>query len=218
MSFFSIPPSRVGEDWGGSIADMADYLVPEPQSEDPAQAFEALRGEVSLLRHAVEGLTAARDRMPDYSPTLAATAETLQVMTKAVSRIEQSPAVKTTFPQLAAEIGKAGTDVRAEDRASLHGVRDALLQAVGRVDGIVERGQAADQQLRRLIWCSVGAAIVGMLLMAVMPGAIARSLPESWHVPEWMAARVLRMEQSAAGKRLVETAPQHKQGGDIQER
>jgi len=38
---------------------------------DLAQAFEALRGEVSLTRMALEGLTAARERIPDYSPTLA---------------------------------------------------------------------------------------------------------------------------------------------------
>ena len=38
--------------------------------DDPATAFAALRGEVSLLRRAVEGLTAERQNVPDYSPTL----------------------------------------------------------------------------------------------------------------------------------------------------
>lgn len=45
----------------------------EPSQSAPSdinEAFEALRREVSLTRHAVEGLTAARERVPDYSPPL----------------------------------------------------------------------------------------------------------------------------------------------------
>ena len=37
---------------------------------DINDAFEALRREVSLTCHAVEGLTAARERVPDYSTPL----------------------------------------------------------------------------------------------------------------------------------------------------
>ena len=46
-------------------------------ADDPARAFEKLRGEVSLLRLAVEGLTAARENIeiPDYQPTLTKTQE-----------------------------------------------------------------------------------------------------------------------------------------------
>src|SRR3546814_2326084 len=46
-------------------------------NNDPASAFEALRGEISLLRRAVEGLTAERQAAPNYKPTLAAMAERL---------------------------------------------------------------------------------------------------------------------------------------------
>src|SRR3546814_19910237 len=46
-------------------------------NNDPASAFEALRGEISLLRRAVEGLTAERQAAPNYKPTLAAMAEQL---------------------------------------------------------------------------------------------------------------------------------------------
>lgn len=185
---------------------MADLLDLTPRPDDPAQAFDALRGEVSLLRHAVEGLTSTRDRMPDYGPTLGAMAEALKETSGALHQIEDSPAMRMTPAALRAAIDKVSVDVRAEDRASLHETRDALWKAIGRVDGIVERGQAADRQMRRLLHCTAGGALVGMLLMAVLPGAIARSLPESWHVPEWMATRVMRMEQREAGERLVERA------------
>lgn len=43
----------------------------DPQQDDPEEAFDAVRRELSLLRHALEGLTAAREKIPDYSATLA---------------------------------------------------------------------------------------------------------------------------------------------------
>ena len=42
--------------------------------------------------------------------------------------------------------------------------------------------------------------------MAILPGAVARSLPASWHVPEWMAARTIGMHQRAAGERMIATS------------
>ncbi|RYG89076.1 MAG: hypothetical protein EON59_02245 [Alphaproteobacteria bacterium] len=56
---------------------MTDNLPESVPADDIAEAFEALRGEVSLTRRAVEGLTAARERVPDYSATLGKMAEAL---------------------------------------------------------------------------------------------------------------------------------------------
>jgi hypothetical protein len=78
-----------------------------------------------------------------------------------------------------------------------------LQRSIGRIDGIVERGQAADRQWRRVIWAAAGGALAGIVLMTFLPGAIARSLPASWHVPEWMAARTLRLPQRTAGVRMI---------------
>ncbi len=191
---------------------MAEAPAPNATSDHPAQAFEALRGEVSLLRRAVEGLASTRDKVPDYSPTLGAMAEALNTTTASLDRIERSPAVRLTPVALTAEIDKAAAPARDADRTAARETHAALWKAIGRIDGIVERGQAADQQLRWLIGSGAGGAVLGMLLMAVLPGAVARSLPESWHVPEWMAARTLRMEQRAAGVRLMETAPKEREG------
>jgi hypothetical protein len=87
--------------------------------------------------------------------------------------------------------------------------RDALSRSIGRIDGIVERGQAADRQLRRLFWADSGGALGGMLLMSILPGAIARSLPASWHVPEWMAARTLRLDERTEAARPTATSRDH---------
>ena len=73
-------------------------IEPTPQSapSDINEAFEALRREVSLTRHAVEGLTAARERVPDYSTPLGQIIEALKRTLASLDRIEKSPAVQLT--------------------------------------------------------------------------------------------------------------------------
>ncbi|MBY0284273.1 MAG: hypothetical protein K2W81_09955 [Sphingomonas sp.] len=185
---------------------MTDNLSATAPVDDIDQAFEALRGEVSLTRRAVEGLTAARERVPDYSATLGQMAEVLKRTAEGIDRVEQSPAVRLSPAALTDEIVKASAEARAEDRALLRETRDALMRSIGRIDGIVERGQAADVQVRWLIWTCAGGTLAGMMLMAILPGAVARSLPASWHVPEWMAARTIGLDQRAAGERMIATS------------
>ena len=185
---------------------MTENLSAAAPADDIDQAFEALRGEVSLTRRAVEGLTAARERVPDYSATLDQMAEVLQRTAEGIDRVERSPAGRLSPAALAAELIKASAEARAEDHVLLSETRDALTRSIGRIDGIVERGQAADVHVRRLIWTGAGGALGGMLLMAILPGAVARSLPASWHVPEWMAARTIGLDQRAAGERMIATS------------
>jgi hypothetical protein len=186
---------------------MTDDATQTSSIEDFTQAFEAQRVEVSLIRAAVEELTAARERIPDYSTTLGQMAEALKGAADGIDRIERSPAARLSPATLTAAIVKASVDARAQDHALLQETRDALSRSIGRIDGIVERGQAADRQWQRVIWASAGGAIGGMLLMSILPGAVARLLPASWHVPEWMAARTIRLDQREAGERMIATAP-----------
>jgi hypothetical protein len=185
---------------------MTDNLPESAPADHITDAFEALRGEVSLTRRAVEGLTAARERVPDYSATLGKMAEALKQATEGIDRIERSPAVRLSPAALADEIRKASIEARAEDRALLRETRDRMTRSIGHIDGIVERGQAADRQVRRLVWVGTGGVLAGMLLMAILPGAVARSLPASWHVPEWVAARTIGLDQRAAGERMIATS------------
>uniref|UniRef100_UPI0035CC4F79 DUF6118 family protein n=1 Tax=uncultured Sphingomonas sp. TaxID=158754 RepID=UPI0035CC4F79 len=186
---------------------MANDLTQTDPTDDISSAFEALRGEVSLTRLAVEGLTAARERIPDYSVTLGQMAQALKAATNGIERIERSPAVSLSPTAMTAELVKASVEARAEDRTLLTHTRDALARSIGRVDGIVERGQSADRQWERVLWAAGGGAFAGILLMSILPGAVARSLPASWHVPEWMAARTMGMDQREAGARLLNNAP-----------
>lgn len=185
---------------------MTNETAQTAPGDDPAVAFEELRRAVSLTRAAVEGLTAARERIPDYSDTLG---EMLAVQKDAddrLGRIERSPAISLSPAAMAAEIVKASEAARAADRTQMREVRDEMLRAIGRIDTMVDHGRAAHHQRRLLISTGLGAAAVATLLMAILPGAVARSLPASWHVPEWMAARTIGLDQREAGERMVATS------------
>jgi hypothetical protein len=71
---------------------------------------------------------------------------------------------------------------------------ETVMQSVGRIDGIVERGQVTDRREWQQRWRTAGCVAGGMLIWSVLPGTVARSLPESWHVPEWMASRTMARE------------------------
>ncbi|WP_058734451.1 hypothetical protein [Sphingomonas sanguinis] len=166
----------------------------QPTDESTGQtalAFEDLRVEISLLRRAVEGLTAAREHMPDYTPTLGSMMTQLKTTQEALHRIERSPAVALTPVDLTKQIVQAAANARAEDARKLDEARDTIARSIGRIDGIVERGQSVEGQSRLLRRSCVATALATMLLWSILPGAIARSLPASWHVPEWMAARIV---------------------------
>lgn len=101
---------------------------------------------------------------------------------------------------------KATEVMRAQDRQVLDQWRDLFARSIGRMDGIVERGQAADRQWQHRLWCVAGGAVGGILLWSALPGMVARALPESWHVPEWMAARTMGLAMPVAGERMLRVA------------
>ncbi len=206
MSSRSISASRVGAGLESRLVamtstDQADTAI--------AAVFEELRREVSLTRAAVEGLTAARERIPDYSVTLAQIAERLEATAATVDRIEKAPAVSLSPNEMTTEIVQAGSAARAADARLLNEARDALSRSIGQVDGIVKRGQAVDRQLRQQVWTGAVCGLAGMLLWSILPGAVARSLPTSWHVPEWMAARTMRTDHRRTAEWAIQQPRLH---------
>jgi hypothetical protein len=170
-------------------------MTQDPPSElDPVEAFEAVRHELSLLHNAVLGLTAAREKIPDYGASLAELHTLVDDARRGLAAIEQSPSLQMTIATIAKDVRTAAEAVRLEDRRMLDTSRAAIDKSVGAINAIVQRGQAADKQEERLISAACGGVVAGILLWSILPGAIARSLPSSWHVPEWMAARMLGRE------------------------
>ena len=163
----------------------------EPQETDPAEAFEGVRRELSLLHRAVEGLTAARENIPDYSATLGSTERALRHMGGRLEAIEKSPAIRLTPVAMVREISEVAQTARAEDHKALAGASATLLRSLDQIDAIVQRKRGRDEQNRLLFWIGTGTFVSGILFWSILPGPIIRSLPEKWHAPEWMAAHMV---------------------------
>src|SRR3546814_11695475 len=78
------------------MMDEDNYRNNGRAGDDPQAAFEQLRGEVALVRLAVEGLARARGSIEihDYQPTLATTEKILLALTLRVDLLADSPATK----------------------------------------------------------------------------------------------------------------------------
>ena len=189
---------------------------PAPQSEpeleaakesDPAtEAFARLEGEMAMVRHTVQNM--ARERadivIPDYTATLSQMADQLAKVFKTLSTIGSKPAIELTPEDIAVQIKRASLDM-LRDSSDLfrHGRKDLDL-ATGRLAAIVGRVRTEAEQ-KRQTWRFAGVGVLaGILLWSILPGTIARAVPDSWHWPERMAGRILR-ESSRwnAGSRMM---------------
>lgn len=196
--------------------DEDDYRGDRPMDDDPALAFEQLRGEVastrsevSLLRAAIEGLTAARESIdiPDYEPTLARTERILVALAQRVDPIAKSPALAMTPEHMASQIASAATIARREDQRLVAQARLALDQTTREIGNRLALARRGDEQNRWLmIACGCG-VLSGLFLYALLAGPIARMAPAAWRWPERMATQALgEATQWNAGQRLMQSA------------
>lgn len=171
-----------------------------------AHAFGELRGEISLLRRAVERLTDERTDQPDYAPSLEAIAKRLEDVCVWAQRVSERPALKLTPETLGREIAAAATNSRAQDQQLLERATSAMEAASSRIDAMIARSRSVAEQDSELLRNRIAFAVAGMALFAILPGAIARSLPVSWAVPERMAARMLGTDMWHAGQNMMAKA------------
>lgn len=176
------------------MPDLVPHIPDHETADDAAMAFDQLGRRISLLQAAIEGLAAERGNMPDYTDTLGDMDARLSGIDRQLTAIGDRPAMKLSPTAMTDELQRLAVEARAEDRTSLSEARNALVRALGQVDGIVLRARATQDQRRRLIGAAGSGFVAGILLWSVLPGAIARSLPESWGVPQWMAERTLGCE------------------------
>jgi hypothetical protein len=188
--------------------DEGDYRDEPQTGDDPAVAFERLRGEVSLLRSAIEGLTAARAAIdiPDYEPTLERTEKVLVILAQQIDGMRKSPAMtltpETMGSRLNASVMESVNTLRSHTQAS----KSALDGTVSELRGIIRSARTGDEQSRWLYLSGGGGLVLGMLFYTVLAGPIARLAPASWQWPERMAARTLAMPMWDAGQRLMTVA------------
>jgi hypothetical protein len=130
-------------------------------SNDAAKAFEDLRWEISLQRTAIAGLTAAKDKLPDYSLTLRAMEGRLDRMDERLLSIDQQPAMQLTPLTLAAEMFEASKTCRADDRKAIGDARDALARSLGLVEGMIKQRRSNDEQDWWVTWAATGGCLFG---------------------------------------------------------
>lgn len=184
-------------------------MADEEGGDEAAQAFEALRAEVTLMRRAVERLAAERTELPeppDYSETLGVISNNLTATAQRVDAMVNSPALRVTPDALARQIAAAGNEARASDQRALASARQSFDDMTFRLGGYLRSARDAYVQDRWLYATGAGGLIVGMLIWAGFAGIVARAMPASWQWPERMAARSLDMEMWDAGQHLMATA------------
>ena len=158
--------------------------IPDADTSLAAHAFGELRGEISLLRRAVERLTDERTSQPDYAPSLEAIAKRLEDVCVWAQRVSEKPALKFTPESLGREIAAAATNSRAQDQQLVEQAASTMEAAGSRIDAMIARSRSVADQNRELLRNRIAFAVAGMALFAILPGAIARSLPVSWAVPK----------------------------------
>ena len=166
----------------------------EPQ-DAAAEAFEALRAEVAQLRTALEGLPTTA---PDYSPTLAAIAQSLAAM-------EAHPALRLTPQDLASQVRQAADAAQQQGRRELANAVQRVDAAGADLERLAERQRTGREQVRQLAIMTAVGAVAGVIVWVCFSGPIARALPAGWSVPEKMAAATLNLDRWDAGARLMQS-------------
>jgi hypothetical protein len=183
------------------------------QGADAAEAFEAMRGELALLRRAVEGLAAERGAidMPDYSETLGALQQGVDTAAGRINTIGQilakSPALAMTPEQMSQRIAAAGSAARREDQAALAKAGEDKARVMAELRDIAGSAWTRADQKNRQLWFGLGGIAIGIFAWAILPGLVAREVaPASWQWPERIAARTLDLPLWEAGQRMMQSA------------
>ncbi|WP_299071057.1 hypothetical protein [Accumulibacter sp.] len=143
---------------------MTQEPAQSPPADDAAKAFEELRREISLQRSAIEGLTAAKDKLPDYAPTLRDIDSRLGQMKTLIESINEKPAMRLTPQTITVEIHEALMRYRADDTKSIGEAREAMARAIGRVEGMIKQCRSTDEQEWWVTWAATGGLLSGLFL------------------------------------------------------
>lgn len=173
------------------------------------EAFDHLRGEVALLRRAIEGLLADPVKIPpEVSRQLRAQSAELKRLAEETQRLAASPALDVT-PGVYSELVRRASNTATERFEAPWNKTLADLQKVGaEFARYGERARVQDLQRQQLIWAFAGGAVVALAAWIILSGPIARALPAEWFVAERMAAATLDQDRWGAGQRLMGTANQ----------
>ena len=167
---------------------------------DPAQAFEDLRGEVSVLRRAVEALPGAWDenQPPDYSPDLGRIAKELAVVVSQLDGIGKHPALRLTPEQHQQAVAQAGNMLMREAAQKLDRAAQDAERGRARLAGLIGTVRKQDEQFQMLGWTGGIALAVGLILSPIVAGVLPFGLNTR------VAALVMHNDRWNAGAALMQ--------------
>ena len=179
------------------------------EESDPAtEAFARLEGELAMVRHTVQNM--ARERadivIPDYTATLGQMADQLAQVSKTLGTIGNKPAIELTPEDIALQIKRASSEMQRDASDLFRQGRRDFDSAATQLSAMVGRVRAeAEQKSQTRRFAAMGLA-GGILLWAILPGTIARAMPESWQWPERMARKAVGEPTIVdAGIRLIQS-------------
>lgn len=183
-------PDAQAEPEPSKVVQAADT---EPEADPAAEAFARLEGELALMRRAVQHLAAERADIviPDYGKTLGGMAKQIDAISGSLGEIAEHPAMQMTPEGVGERIEVAAVAARRVDQERIEQAQKDSRQATQELRAALAQVRTADEQRRRF-WQGIGGgSLAGILLWSFLPGTIARAVPEDWHWPERMAARLI---------------------------
>jgi hypothetical protein len=181
----------------------------EGHGGDPAQAFEDLRAEVSVLRRAIEAVPAAmrEHRSPDYSEDLGVLGKGLDEIGDQLAKLMKSPALIRTPEEQGQAIASAGAGLVREAVQRLDGAAQRLNGAAQeaerertRLSDIIGQVWTQDRQFKVLCWTGGLAFAAGLLLSPLIAGRLPFGLNTR------VAALVMWEDRWTAGGELMRDA------------
>ena len=185
-----------------------DAPVPEAAGDPAAEAFARLEGELALMRRAVQHLAAERADIviPDYGPTLTDMTKRIGAMSENLKGMAGHPAMQMTPDSVGNRIAAAAEAARRSDQDRINQARSELSHAAQEMRSVTAHARTAAEQRQQLYQVAGGALFAGILVWSFLPGTIARVMPDSWHLPERMAARIVGASSRwDAGARLMQS-------------
>jgi hypothetical protein len=181
-------------------ANMADG-----ERGDPAQAFEDLRAEVSVLRRAIEVMPAGmrESRSPDYSEDLGVIGKGLDDIGDQLSKIMKAPALARSAEEQGQAIAQVGAGLVREASQRIDQAAQRLDRATretenerSQLSSMIAHVRTQKQQIKVLCWTGGLALAAGLVLSpiiaSVLPlGLNARVAALVMHDNRWSAGIAL---------------------------
>ena len=195
---------------------MEDTPEEHYEAHDPAQAFEDLRAEVSVMRRAVEALPGAweENQPPDYSPDLGRIAKGLAVVAAQLDAINKHPALTMTPEQHRHAIAQAGNGLMREAAQKFDQAADETRRERQQLANLIGSARRQDEQRNWLWWTggiSFGVALI--LGLVLSPYLASVFFWGSWQTG--VAATVMNADRWDAGVALMQAGNPEEWGNAV---